>query len=673
MRFRIFASLSVAIAALGLVGQAQGVGAPVPAYIRAVTYFGHAWPINFWTSDQSGIDNDMKRMRADGFNAVVFVVPWGEFQPGLDPIRYDEVMYGRLRHVCESAKHAGLDAFFRVSYEWDFAPNVQLPGVARANELITSDNLQPAWAGYLSKIKEATSSCATGYFLSWEDYWHVLDMARSGKTPEESARISKIIGFDKWAVSHASVAFRNRFKAERAQFGAYPVPDAKDPAFDQVYAWFDEQLSSRLLARAALILPNMSLEARVDSDPVYKDGAITSWYSHGATYEVPSSQYLMTYWAPAMGAQNHGEIDTAQTAIARFVYNQKQILERTDNHLFVEQLLYTDNTPKMAHNARIDPKQTGEFLTELSGPLLQFTAGYALWGYQNYRANLLYNPDFALGGRGWENKGRAIFQNKPPFSVTLYEGASIAQAVPVSRDHYVSFADDVQVRLTASGEGEIEVSLGDRMVRQRVHGKAREIAVTLPKAKTGTTFVVRALSGSIRLSRLYAYRFIQASSARDDNGNDLPDMPYIRAMNRRLEALDGLPSMYSGPAGNLDHVVGTYGIEHDGQRAYAWAGPKVVAYVKATGRMVAATGVLNVSMFGNHAACSIHGLVNGADVGNVEYRHDGAFTLYLPVPPEQLGRPVRIALDANCQTRPIVGRGDQRVLSFILSSLGVTQ
>ncbi|MBB5676235.1 hypothetical protein [Xanthomonas arboricola] len=644
--------------------------APVPKYIKAVTYFGHAWPINFWTSDLSGVEEDMKRVRADGFNSVVFVVPWGEFQPGLDPIRYDQQMYGRLSDVCKSAKAAGLDAFFRVSYEWDFASDVQLPAVARANELFTSDRLQPAWTGYLSRIKEATASCAKGYFLSWEDYWHVLDVASSGSTPKESARISKLIGFDEWAVSHASDAFRKRFKADRELLGAYPVPRARDPDFSELYAWFDEQLSSRLLARAAQVLPNMSIEARVDSDPIYMNGEISSWYSHKATYSVPSSKYLMTYWAPAMGAQNKGEIDTAKSAIARFVYNQKKILEHTDNHLFVEQLLYTDNTPKMAHNAKINPKQMGEFLSELSGPLLQFTSGYALWGYQNYRANLLYNPDFALGKKGWETTGTVVLQNVAPLSVNLRDGGVISQQVPTSRDHYVTFADNVQVKMTASGDGEIEVALGDRSARAQVKGGAKEITMVLPDAATGTAFSIRVLAGSVTLSRLYAYRFIQASSARDDAGNDLPDMAHIRTMNQKLEALDGLPSVYSSEAGNLDRVVGTYGIERDGQQEYSWAGPKVSAYVKATGSYIEAKGTLNVSMFDN-AICSLKGAVNGVEVVHLEHRQDGAFSLKLPIPADQLGRPVKIGLNASCQTHPAPGRGDQRILSYVLSSLGV--
>ncbi|WP_139015134.1 hypothetical protein RZV17_16755 [Xanthomonas cannabis] len=661
---------SESIGECGSKGTSNVARAAVPRYIKAVTYFGHAWPINFWTSDLTGVDEDMKRMRADGFNSVVFVVPWGEFQPGLDPIRYDQQMYSRLRDVCKSAKTAGLDAYFRVSYEWDFASDVQLPAVARANELFTSDKLQPAWTGYLSKVGEATSSCAKGYFLSWEDYWHVLDMAQSGRTPEESARISKLIGFDEWATSHASEAFRKRFDADRKVLGAYPVPQTKDPNFTQLYAWFDEQLSSRLLARAAQVLPNMSIEARVDSDPIYANGEIATWYSHNATYSVPSSQYLMTYWAPAMGAQNKGEIDTAQSAIARFVYNQKKILEHTDNHIFVEQLLYTDNTPKMAHNAKIDPKQMGDFLSELSAPLLQFTSGYALWGYQNYRANLLYNPDFALGMKGWDTKGTVVLQGAAPFSATLGDGGTISQQVPVSRDHYVNFADNVRVNMIAGGDGEIEVSLGKRAARMRVSGAAKEITMFLPEAVTGTAFSIRVLTGSVTLSRIYAYRFIQESSARDDYGRDLPDMAYIRKMNKKIEMLDGLPSMYSSEAGNLDRVVGTYGVEKDGQQVYSWAGPKVLAYVKATGQYVEVKGTLNVSMFGN-AICGVQGSINGVDVARLEHRHDGTFSLKLPVPVDQLGRPVKVGLKSSCQTHPSPGQGDQRVLSFVLNSIGV--
>ena len=48
-----------------------------PAYIKAFTYFGDAWPLNYWNSNLNHADADFKEAKADGFNAVILVVPWG--------------------------------------------------------------------------------------------------------------------------------------------------------------------------------------------------------------------------------------------------------------------------------------------------------------------------------------------------------------------------------------------------------------------------------------------------------------------------------------------------------------------------------------------------------------------------------------------------------------------
>ena len=48
-------------------------------YIKAVTYFGNAWPLNYWNSDVSRAPADFSQIKSDGFNAIILAVPWGEF------------------------------------------------------------------------------------------------------------------------------------------------------------------------------------------------------------------------------------------------------------------------------------------------------------------------------------------------------------------------------------------------------------------------------------------------------------------------------------------------------------------------------------------------------------------------------------------------------------------
>jgi len=50
-------------------------------YLKAATYLGEEWAINFWSSDFSTTDQNMERIKKDGFNTIVLIgrVSTGDF------------------------------------------------------------------------------------------------------------------------------------------------------------------------------------------------------------------------------------------------------------------------------------------------------------------------------------------------------------------------------------------------------------------------------------------------------------------------------------------------------------------------------------------------------------------------------------------------------------------
>jgi hypothetical protein len=69
-------------------------------FIKAAHYFGlsrYGWPINYLNAVELGrLDADFKQIAADGFNAIVLLIPWGELQPGLGrSFSYDERVIAR--------------------------------------------------------------------------------------------------------------------------------------------------------------------------------------------------------------------------------------------------------------------------------------------------------------------------------------------------------------------------------------------------------------------------------------------------------------------------------------------------------------------------------------------------------------------------------------------------
>jgi hypothetical protein len=66
--------------------------------LRAVHYFADTYPKQFWNSfEPADVDRDFERIKADGFNGIVLVVPWAQFQPSRADGKHDEQMFERLQ------------------------------------------------------------------------------------------------------------------------------------------------------------------------------------------------------------------------------------------------------------------------------------------------------------------------------------------------------------------------------------------------------------------------------------------------------------------------------------------------------------------------------------------------------------------------------------------------
>src|SRR6185437_4889228 len=98
------AGIGVGVATTASDGASSQYQAPTQAHpVLAAFYFGEADPLNFWTSHLSGAPAAFKQMKQEGFNAVELAVPWGEFQPGVKPIRYNATALQRLTSLVSLA------------------------------------------------------------------------------------------------------------------------------------------------------------------------------------------------------------------------------------------------------------------------------------------------------------------------------------------------------------------------------------------------------------------------------------------------------------------------------------------------------------------------------------------------------------------------------------------
>ncbi len=83
--------------------RAAEYAAGTAGYLKSATYYSDDWVINFWNSESKNMDAELAQIAEDGFNSIILVIPWREFQPGTNPITYNTYPWDKLDRVMEAA------------------------------------------------------------------------------------------------------------------------------------------------------------------------------------------------------------------------------------------------------------------------------------------------------------------------------------------------------------------------------------------------------------------------------------------------------------------------------------------------------------------------------------------------------------------------------------------
>lgn len=109
-------------------------------YVRSVTYFSDEWPINFWNSEMDNLENDFIQICNDGFESIIIVIPWKEFQTSISPISYNDYAFDKLEEVIETANKYNLDVYARIGYSWDYYNDLNESISERFLDLLRDEN-----------------------------------------------------------------------------------------------------------------------------------------------------------------------------------------------------------------------------------------------------------------------------------------------------------------------------------------------------------------------------------------------------------------------------------------------------------------------------------------------------------------------------------------------------
>lgn len=512
-------------------------------YFTAVTYFGNAWPINFWNSDFSSTDQNMYRIQKDGFNTIVLVVPWGEFQPGISPIKYNDIAFDRLNYIIDKARSHHLDVVLRISYPWDLYPNDQLPALQRFEDLNYDNKTYDAWLGYIHKIYTDVKDYKNVKFsfISWEDFWEPVNTASYFQEYGDRVKFAQQVGFTDYLKSKYSLdSISDIYGYKINSWDILPTPLRKSPAFALFYQFYDDIMIQKFLKPAQGQYPGLSMEIRVDDDPIYHPSGAITWYSHSSTYNFTGSNYTTIYYNIAMGARNNHDYETASTALSLM----KHIFSNVENHvngkkIFIDQFVWYDNTQDFDNNTKIHDNETGSFLQGSCEYLKKHTNGYGIWVYQDHAWNIVYNPTFSLGTSGWLTNGTIHIERG---GVNLGQNATITQKFSsVSKSGIVSFYDESKTAIVSfhgwskTPTSDISIESGNTKVIEHINQSPSTYSFHIPfVGLENFDITFKTLNGSATITNIKLYNFIQQGDIYNIESQPRKSLEPVQKLNKCL-------------------------------------------------------------------------------------------------------------------------------------------
>ena len=506
--------------------------------LRGVHYFADTYPKQFWNSfEPADAARDFKQIRADGFNSIVLVVPWAEFQPSLIDRKHDERMFVRLKGLMDAAERENLGIVLRVSYYWTYRPNAEEGATSRTVRLFHDDGVRAAWLDHLGEIYRRVGGHPAFRlaFLSWEDLY-----------PMELATAPEILrDKDLLRVYRSYLSRTSRLGDVAALYGQtftswdqLPFPERKSPAYAKVFDYWDDALLNRLFIPANARFPNLSFEVRVDWDPIWEaDGKINS-KNHAFTYPLPGTNTRTSYYAPSWGMKNVGDFATAEDALKGFDRYVAHVQEGdATRHLFIDQLLFYYSLPGHMHNTQVKPEERGKFLEGVATRLKEKDISYSLWYYRDYVDNVLYNAHFSLGLEGWNASAgvRAVSLDSGRHAVVLSRGDAISQHVPAKlRTGWNVFDKPHNICLTRAGDvttaAQLKVSSG---VGKQTIAWQKDAVRACGKIYLGASFELLIASDrdDVTLNKTELYAMLEPSDVYGVDGQASPQLGAVRRLN----------------------------------------------------------------------------------------------------------------------------------------------
>ncbi len=529
------AALLVAAGITCMAGTPLRVEAAVerPSYWKAATYYSDDWVCNFWNSESYDMEEELRQIAADGFNSIILVVPWKEFQPETQPeqVEKSDYAYEKLERVFREAEKNGLWVFLRVGYTWDYTGEGLDAG--RYAKLLYDENTRQMWLDYVRDLYAASSSHENfaGGFLTWEDFWNFLQDTGNGAYEGQAVELAEKIGYQEFLRQNYSLEdLQNGYGLEAKTYEEIGLPLATDPMFYTFYQFYDRVLN-QILEESQTVFPGLSMEARLDVDPVPSVSGSLVGASHETTFGCGNADYTAAMYSIYMGQNVEDGDITAETALTAMDKNLSDTLGKNGGKpLFLEQFLYYDNTPEFSYNPKLQEGQYQAFFQGAVPILKEKTGGYGVWTYRNYGNNALYNSQFGLGQEGWEFSGKAYVDTEGNHQAVIPAGSFISQDLGGRAGTVIGKAMTVEFDAESSQGAHVTVSCGGESRTVEINGESQAKIQLVPSGSQLKLYS----DGEVTVDNVRFYSWETDGRLYGMDGTERDLIPLIRELNASL-------------------------------------------------------------------------------------------------------------------------------------------
>ena len=504
-------------------------------YLKSATYYSDDWVINFWNSESSHMDEELKQIREDGFNSIILVVPWREFQPSMAPEHYNDYAWEKFDRVMKAAKAQDLKVMLRVGYTWDYYSSENV--LARYEKLLYDSETKKAWLHYAKRLYEKASAYDnfSGGFITWEDFWN---FAENGSTLYGSGitgrKMAAQCGYTQYVKEHYTLEelgeiYRDTFDS----YGEIYLP-AKESYARKLFFQFYDHFLNEILAETQTVFPDLSMEVRLDVDPVRRLDGTLEGAPHDVTFSCGSSGFASAMFSVPMGFENNGEKVTAAQALSNAAsYFDRLFQSSQQKKIYIDQFLFTDNTPGFEHNAQLLETEKAAYLDGMAELFKAKTLGYGIWTYRDYGDNKVYNSQFALAQQGWKFSGGS--------KVEEHNGSRMA-VLPVSgwisQDIHNRSAgmegNNLYVSFLLEGEGNCRVMVQAGGQKQTVSaGSPQTVTLNFGTASAGELVISAQGTGTVYIDDVKVYTGITQGDMYHMDGTESSCIQAVRAMNAK--------------------------------------------------------------------------------------------------------------------------------------------